>query len=99
MLYHLAKVMNNTDKYQPCTEIWEPILKEMNFDLAIGAHIHHYTHLPKEEQGNPYPVFIGDGPRPENSKMMVLKKEGDKLTLTTLDTSGNVVEESEINLN
>lgn len=86
-------VWGNTDKYQPCTEIWAPVLKTMDFDAEFGAHTHKYTHLKKGETGNPYPVFIGAGPRHDDAKMFVVKKKGNVLTVIVLDTSGNVVDE------
>lgn len=81
-------VWGNTDKYQPCTEMWAPFLSKAKFDVALGAHTHEFATLKKGAKGNPCPVFVGGGYKLDGATLMVLKKQGKKLTLTVLDSTG-----------
>lgn len=97
VLIHHIPLWGNTDKYQPCNELWAPILRKAGFDLNICGHTHQYAkHLPGDATNPPYPVFVGGGYRPESATMMVLSKRGKTLLLRVLNTEGKEIDRLEI---
>lgn len=97
VLIHHIPVWGNTDKYQPCTELWAPILRKSGFDLNLCGHTHKYAkHLPGDATNPPFPVFVGGGYEPDGATMMVLTKRGKTLLLRVLDTSGKETDRLEL---
>lgn len=88
VLIHHIPLWGNGDKYQPCVELWSPILKCCRFDVALCGHTHRYCFLPEGEVSNPFPVCIGGGPQISNATMMVLAKRGGELSLRVLSADG-----------
>lgn len=93
VLIHHIPLWGNTDKYQPCNELWMPIIAEAPFDINLAAHTHRYRLHQKGELGNPFPVMVGGGPRHTSARMAVLTKRGNDMRLKVLDIDGNVVDE------
>lgn len=91
VLVHHAPVygleVDYTD-YNPCLELWGPLLEKAPFDVALNAHTHAYAYHPRGTKGNNYPVVVGGGYRPEEATVMILSKKGDSLTLKVLDING-----------
>lgn len=72
ILIHHIPVWGNTDEYQPCTDMWAPILGKGKFAIDIAAHTHEHKIHPKGSIGNPCVTYIGGGPKPERATMLVL---------------------------
>jgi len=96
ILVHHIPVYGNTDKYQPCTELWGDLLKKAPFHVSLNAHTHEYVFHPKGTAGNNFPVFIGGGYSMKGATVMVLTKKGHQLTIKVLNTSGEVLKEMEL---
>lgn len=92
VLIHHAPVygleVDYTD-YNPCLELWGPLLEKAPFDVALNAHTHSYAWHPKGSIGNNYPVAVGGGYSMDNATVMVLQRRGKELTLRVLDAKGN----------
>lgn len=93
VLIHHIPLWGNSDKYQPCNDLWMPILKDAPIDINLTAHTHRYMLHPKGELGNPFPVMVGGGPRHRSARMAVLTKKGNDMTLRVVDIDGNTVDE------
>ena len=91
VLIHHAPVygldVDYTD-YNPCLELWGPLLDKAPFDVALNAHTHRYAWHPKGSIGNNYPVAVGGGYGTDNATVMVLRRHGKELTLRILDAKG-----------
>ncbi len=91
VLIHHIPIYGSDDKYNPCLELWGGILAKAPFDICINGHTHRLAYHPAgSEAGNPFPVLVGGGNRLDTAAMLVLEKQGGKLTLTAYDTDGNV---------
>lgn len=90
VLIHHIPIYGQTDSYNPCLEIWGPVMDKARFDICLNAHTHRYNHLSKGEAGNPFPVVVGGGNGEETATFALLQKRGKALTLTVYDTAGNV---------
>lgn len=89
VLLHHIPVWGNTDKYQPCTELWGDELKRHGrFDVNIVGHTHEHRLIPAGAEGNPWPVIVGGGPGPANATMTIIEKRGKTLTARTLRADG-----------
>lgn len=95
LLSHIP-VWGNTDKYQPCPELWAPLLMKAKLDVALGAHTHEYRLHAKGELGNPCPAVVGGGPSLASATLLVLEKRGKKLTLRVLDAKGQELDRLEL---
>lgn len=89
LIHHIPIYGGNVDKYNPCRELWHPLLSKAPFNICINGHTHRYQFLEKGEDSNNFPVVIGGGPRLESATLLILKKEGNDLTLIVKDTEGN----------
>lgn len=96
ILVNHIPIWGNTDEYQPCTELWGPFLKTMDFDFNFAAHVHRYKFYPKGSIGNPFPVLIGGGPELEQSRLLVLTKKGKEMKVKVLDAQGREVDAIEL---
>ena len=83
LLSHIP-IFGNDDKYQPCRDLWAPLLQSQPFDLAICAHTHRFNYAPQGLEGATYPVINGDGPRINRASVIILQKRGKSLHLRTL---------------
>lgn len=89
VLIHHIPVWGNTDDYQPCTDLWAPILAGAPFDVDIAAHTHEFNTIERGEQGQAFPVIIGGGYEEDSATTTVIQKIGDNLTVTVFDINGN----------
>lgn len=94
VLLNHVPLYGNTDKYQPCTELWSPLLAKAPFDVNISAHTHAYAFHPQGTAGNPFPVVVGGGYKPESATVIVLRKRGKELSLQVLNTKGETLLET-----
>lgn len=78
----------NSDKHQPSTGLWTPLLKDARFDIALSGHTHRFCFHPAGDTSNPFPLCIGGAPNASSATMMVLCKKGSDLTLRVLNTKG-----------
>ncbi len=89
VLVHHIPIWGNTDEYQPCHDMWAPLLGKGDFDVDLGAHTHEFRyHAPGTATGNPFPVFVGGGPSVKAATMMILSKRGNDMTLRVLSGEG-----------
>lgn len=92
VLLHHIPIYGDTDKYNPCLELWSPLLGKAPFDVAINAHTHRHSYLPKKSQaGNNFPVVIGGGYSPKDATVMVLQKKGNDLSLKVFNAEGHTI--------
>ncbi|WP_298064836.1 endonuclease/exonuclease/phosphatase family protein [uncultured Rikenella sp.] len=91
VLVHHIPVYGNTDKYNPCLELWNPLLRKAPFAVALNGHTHRFAYHPAgSEAGNVgYPVVIGGGFKPEDATVMVLERQGRTMTLRVYGTQGD----------
>lgn len=99
ILLHHAPVygldVDYTD-YNPCLEMWGPILEKAPFDLAINAHTHKHAFHPRGSRGNNYPVVVGGGYRMKSATVMILSRRGSELLLKVLNTDGKTLLEQQM---
>jgi hypothetical protein len=93
VLLHHIPIYGGDDSYNPCLELWNPLLSKAPFDVCFNAHTHRYAFLPKGSHGNNYPVFIGGGPRVSSATVILLEKRGDTLHAKMMDAGGNTLHE------
>lgn len=89
VLLHHVPIYGNTDKYNPCRDLWTPVLAKAPFAVDLNAHTHEFAYLPTGSDGNNFPVVVGGGFKPEEATVMVLDRKGEAMTLTVYDTQGN----------
>ena len=88
LIHHIPIYGKDVDSYNPCLGLWGGLLAKAPFNVCLNAHTHRYAYYPKGAVGNNYPVVVGGGPRPQGATLMVLKKTGDKMTLSVLSPEG-----------
>lgn len=96
VLIHHIPIWGNTDEYQPCSELWQPILEQAKFDIDLAAHVHAFKYYPTREIGNPFPVYVGGGPNLGEATVCVLAKKGKSLTLQVLNAKGEEIHKVEL---
>lgn len=95
VLIHHIPIYAMGDAYNPCLELWGPLLADAPFDICINAHTHRHAYHPAGSVGNNFPVVVGGGYSMEGATVMVLSRKGGKMTLKVLGTSGDIL----LNLN
>lgn len=96
LLIHHIPIWGNTDKYQPCTEMWASILAKSDFDADIAGHTHRYNVIRAKEQGNPALTIVGGGPELNAATMTVVEKKGEKLEIRVLNASGKLLDKFDL---
>lgn len=91
LIHHIPIYGRVKGKYNPCHPLWHPVLAAAPFDVALNGHQHRYRYVPKNEDGNNFPVVIGGGNTPDKATMMILEKRGRKLSLRVLDAEGRLL--------
>lgn len=91
VLLHHIPLWGNTDEYQPCNDLWMPILRKAPFSIDLAAHTHAYRLYAKGDIGNPFPVMVGGGPSHRDAVMAVLTKAGKTMTLRVFDIDGRLL--------
>ena len=87
VLIHHIPVFGNTDRYQPCRELWGDLVGKAPFQVAVNAHTHRFAYHPADKE-HAFPVVIGGGYSLKNATVMVLEKRGNKMTLTVKNAEG-----------
>ncbi|MBR5297310.1 MAG: metallophosphoesterase [Parabacteroides sp.] len=87
LIHHIPIYGIDTD-YNPCLELWNPLLGKAPFDICLNAHTHKFAHHPKATVGNNFPVVIGGGPEMDKATIMILQKKGKEMTLRVLNSEG-----------
>lgn len=88
LIHHIPIYGKNVDSYNPCLELWGRVLSKAPFNVCINAHTHRHAYHPKGSAGNNFPVVVGGGNKPQSGTLMVLRKTGDRLTLSVLTPEG-----------
>ena len=88
LVHHVPIYAGREGSYNPCIEKWGDILADAPFDICINAHWHRFAHYPKKEVGNNFPIIVGGGNQLSNAYMLVLQKQGSRLTFKAIDTEG-----------
>lgn len=88
LVHHVPIYAGREGSYNPCIEKWGNILADAPFDICINAHWHRFAHYPKKEVGNNFPIIVGGGNQLSNAYMLVLQKQGSRLTFKAIDTEG-----------
>lgn len=91
VLVHHIPIYGETDRYNPCRELWEPFLLKASFDISLNAHTHRFSYYPEGKAGNPYPVVIGGGYKPESATVMVLQKKDKEMSLKVINIKGETI--------
>ena len=91
VLVHHIPIYGETDKYNPCLELWGGILSKAPFNVSINAHMHQFAYYPKGEVGNNYPVVVGGGYSLNSATIMVLQKKNNEMTLKVINTKGETI--------
>lgn len=80
--------------YNPCYDLWNPILKSVNFDICLNGHTHIYAHYKKGELGdNNFPIFHGGGYEFSDAAVILINKSGKILKTQLITAEGKVVAE------
>ncbi len=88
LIHHIPIYGPETDRYNPCFDLWQPVLAKAPFDVAINGHTHRYAYLPAHSVKNNFPVVIGGGFQLKGATVMMLSKRGDKATLKVWNARG-----------
>lgn len=88
ILIHHIPIYSCTDKYQPCRDLWHPLLNNAPFDIALNGHVHQYKYTYVGEDINTFPTIIGGGPNKNTATIIVLDKKGNNLTVTVISDNG-----------
>ena len=92
VLIHHIPVWGNTDSYQPCTQLWAPLLSKAPFDINITAHVHEYNRIDPKRGENPFPVIVGGGYDLDGATVTVLRRRGDSMSVTVLGADGRKID-------
>lgn len=88
LIHHIPVYGLNGNSYNPCLIEWGEVLKEASFNVSLHGHTHTYAYHPKSTIGNNFPVVIGGGNNAESATVMILEKEGSKMSLRVLNADG-----------
>lgn len=81
------------DAYNPCYDLWNPLLKNANFNVCLNAHTHSTAFFKTgEANGNNYPIIVGGGPR-ANATVIVIKKSDKALNVQCRNSNGEIIAE------
>lgn len=92
VLIHHVPVFGNTDRYQPCRELWGDLLARAPFHVSLNAHTHRFAYHPADKTHS-FPVVIGGGYSLENATVMILSRKGREMTLKVMDAGGKIIKE------
>lgn len=96
LIHHIPIYGANPDSFSPCSDLWIPVLEKAPFNVSLNGHTHRFRIIEKDEADNPFPVIIGGGNREPGGTVMVLEKNGEKLTLQVINAAGETLLESEL---
>lgn len=90
ILLHHIPFYGNSEENQ-CNGLWNELLDGASFDICLNGHTHKYAYHPKGSIENNFPIIIGGGPEVENSTVAVINKNKDKMSVTVLNSKGEVL--------
>ncbi|MGL5317729.1 MAG: metallophosphoesterase [Bacteroidales bacterium] len=96
VLIHHIPIYGYETEYEPCRELWSPLLQKSKFDIALNAHTHEYKYLHSGEDQNRFPVVIGGGPKQGDATVMILRKTGKVMTAEIKNDSGKTLDQLEL---
>lgn len=91
VLLHHIPIYRDTDTYNPCLELWNPLLSKARFNVSVNAHTHKFAYCEKGEAGNNFPVVIGGGYDLKGATVMILQKKGKDMSLSVLNAEGETI--------
>jgi len=86
---HRGRAATNSVNRPSWELAWSRLLQKA--DLGISGHTHVRAFHPARSLGNPYPVFIGGGPKTNSATVMILEADRRRLKLRVLDCAGKEV--------
>ncbi|MDD4226506.1 MAG: metallophosphoesterase [Mariniphaga sp.] len=91
LIHHIPIFGVTSGRFSPCSDLWIPVLKDAPFHVSLNAHTHRFQVIEKDEAENNFPVIIGGGNREPDGTVMILEKNGDKLTIEVINAAGEVL--------
>lgn len=91
LIHHIPIYTDYNCNFNPCFDLWGPILENVPFDLAINGHTHKFRFFEKDEINNPYPVIVGGGKEHKKAYMLLINIKDDIIDLKAFDTKGSCV--------
>ncbi len=89
LIHHIPIYGPLTDRYNPCYDLWSPLLAKAPFNIAINGHTHKHASYHTGEVRNPFPVVIGGGPGyGDTNTVTVLWRKDGQLNLVMLGSEG-----------
>lgn len=88
LIHHIPIFGMRKGGFNPCLDLWGPILEKAPFNVSINGHTHRFAYHPAGSESNSFPVVIGGGNRADGATVMVLHKKGKELTLKVLSPEG-----------
>ena len=52
LIHHIPVYGRNLDAYNPCKDLWEPVLSKAKFNISLNAHTHRHEYIPEGKDGN-----------------------------------------------
>jgi predicted phosphodiesterase len=96
LLHHIPVYGMREGAYNPCREYWGEILAKAPFDICLNAHTHRFNLITKVTDGNIFPVVVGGGNNEQSATVSILRKQGNKMSLTVLNTKGETLLSSDL---
>ena len=96
LIHHIPVYGRVAGKYNPCYELWHPLLRRAPFDLAVNGHQHAFRYLVRGAGDNNFPVLIGGGYKPDDATLTILRKRGKSLHVKVLDYDGRILLDQEL---
>ena len=94
VLVHHIPIYESDAKYNPCYDLWHPMLKNAPFTVAITGHTHAWAYHSKgSPSGNNFPLFVGGGYNIEEATIIAVRSRGKSLSTTMYDMTGKVLAE------
>lgn len=91
LIHHIPIYGKGLDKFNPCGDLWKPVLEKAPFNVSLNAHMHRYNYIKKGEDKNNFPVIVGGGNKDAAGTVMVLEKVGSNMTLQVLNIKGETI--------
>ncbi|MBK5722437.1 fibronectin type III domain-containing protein [Dysgonomonas sp. Marseille-P4677] len=88
LIHHIPIYGLSSKGYNPCLELWHPLLQSAPFNFSIHGHTHRFAYHPKGSLSNNFPVIIGGGKSTKDGTVMVLRKKNNELRLEVLTSTG-----------
>lgn len=91
VLIHHIPIYRDNEGFNPCGDMWRPLLSAARFDIAINGHTHHTAIHRPESLGNAFPIVVGGGSTPEDGTVIVLSRTGQSLTMKMISANGKTL--------